>query len=612
VSKMFRIEKIELRNFRSYRGEHTWTLPKEGLFFITGRNDLYPGLDRNGTGKSTLLDAIMWCFYGRTLRGLKASDVHPHGEVGTTLISIDFTIGAVVHKLIRTQAPNSLILDGAHVTQKEVTDLLRMGPEAFTYSVIKPQFGDSFFDLSPGDKLALFSEIMNLDEWLEKSKLAASETTRAEEAIHEVELKIASTESRYESIGLDIANLTEKSASFDKDVSKRKKELKAKSKETMRLVMEAERVLKQHRKARMHLAKDLKQAHKKIEVAEATLKSVEKEYWAVKDKQTRLELKDDELKFKLDGFRGVTGTCPTCLQEVDMQHLEAEKKKLLEARAEIFIDLTSVKELLVGTDKVLAQAEKDIENRRDEMILLNKEDITHDRAMTGVERQIERYDTEFEHLDAEIKKADVNPYEAMLKAKSLAWEQCSSRLIDLNEDLAAAREDHASVSYWVQGFKRLRLMLVEDTLRSLEIEVNSSLASLGLPDWRVSFDVERENKSGGVTKGFTVAIHSPDNEAPVPWAAWSGGESKLLSLAGALGLSNLIMERAGLTNMVEFFDEPSTHTAPAGIAAMAATLRERAHTTGRAIFLIDHNSIDSGEFDGVITIVRDKEGSHIR
>jgi DNA repair exonuclease SbcCD ATPase subunit len=185
------------------------------------------------------------------------------------------------------------------------------------------------------------------------------------------------------------------------------------------------------------------------------------------------------------------------------------------------------------------------------------------------------------------------------------------QLTALNAKIDTLNEEHAAVSYWVGGFKRLRLFIVEETLRQLEIEVNNNLSSLGLTDWQVEFDVERENKSGGVTKGFVVFVRAPGHTEPVKFEAWSGGEIQRLRLAGDLGLANLIMERAGLVNTVEWFDEPSQHLSPTGVLDLAETLAQRAEDQGKRVFMVEHRALDFGGFAGVITAVKDEGGSRL-
>jgi DNA repair exonuclease SbcCD ATPase subunit len=64
---MFQIKRVELTNFRSFAGDHSYELPtKAGLYNLTGQNLVNPRLGANGTGKSTFLEAIFWCLYGKT------------------------------------------------------------------------------------------------------------------------------------------------------------------------------------------------------------------------------------------------------------------------------------------------------------------------------------------------------------------------------------------------------------------------------------------------------------------------------------------------------------------------------------------------------------------
>src|SRR6185369_16591003 len=95
------------------------------------------------------------------------------------------------------------------------------------------------------------------------------------------------------------------------------------------------------------------------------------------------------------------------------------------------------------------------------------------------------------------------------------------------------------------------------------------------------------------------------------WEAWGGGATQRLRLAGDFGLANLIMERAGLSNTIEFFDEPSSHMGQEGLLDVAETLHQRAVSSGKRILLVDHHTIDFGEFAGVITVLKDHKGSHV-
>src|SRR5258708_3412730 len=134
---MFVIKTIDLVNFKSFKGEHIFKFPtKPGLYLLTGDNQDEPKLGSNGAGKSTLLDAVYWCLFGKSLRGLKASDVITWGE-DHCIVTVSLRVGRNI-VVTRSQNPNSLNLlldDGPHtIAQDELEKLIGLNPESFVYS----------------------------------------------------------------------------------------------------------------------------------------------------------------------------------------------------------------------------------------------------------------------------------------------------------------------------------------------------------------------------------------------------------------------------------------------------------------------------------------------
>jgi energy-coupling factor transporter ATP-binding protein EcfA2 len=130
---------------------------------------------------------------------------------------------------------------------------------------------------------------------------------------------------------------------------------------------------------------------------------------------------------------------------------------------------------------------------------------------------------------------------------------------------------------------------------------------LGWVGWSVVFAVERETKAGTVARGFNVLVSSPESQEPVPWTSWSGGEMQRLRLAGAMGFGNLVANRRGKSSL-EIWDEPTAHLSAGGIADLLQWFRIRAEAENKTIWLIDHRSLDSGEFAGVF-VARKENGS---
>ena len=610
---MFDIHSVEMTNFRSYAGTHRFDLPTApGLYYITGENKLEKRLEANGSGKSTILDAIYWCLYGCTIRGLLATNVVTWGRKGSS-VTLQLTVGDKTFTVTRSHSPNSLTIDGTHVDQVTLQQHIVIGADAFLHSVIMPQFGQAFFELTPTNKLGLFSQIMGLDYWLECSTKAAKQSRYLESAMRDLEDQILLNENELIILAKDIEELTNKENSFEDD---KLKTIAGISSDLKRAVKN----LEDHEFEQNKLEIELKHSTKELCREQIKIDKKLEERSSLGDEQNELEwkykseIKDlNSAKATLEKFTNLGAKCPTCGQNVDAKHTKQEIyliKSLIETIQANMAKITEDLEVCKKSREAFRNETVELSTRRDKI----------SRRVNEIQRDINFRTADITESKTQITnrknsilktKEMKNPYTAMIAEKKSRITTLKALAKTNEKAFAEERANFEATSWWVAGFKRLRLFLIEETLRSLELEVNSSLNSLGLIDWLVEFDVERENKSGGVTKGFVVLIQSPGNSDPVKFETWSGGEGQRLQLAGDLGLANLIMNKAGLSNAVEFYDEPSKHLSRSGLLDLAETLHQRAVNEGRRIFLIDHHTLEFGEFAGTYTVVKTKEGSEI-
>jgi DNA repair exonuclease SbcCD ATPase subunit len=614
---MFRIVSVEIEGFKSFSTKQTFALPKKpGLYFVTGENKLHPRLGANGVGKSTLLDSIFWCLYGRTPRGLKAGDIISRGAKHAR-VAVAMMINSVATVVTRTQAPNSLTLEqngkGHPVDQDAIDKALRLNAEAFEVSVIRPQFGKSFLELKPAEKLTLFSQIMGLDFWLEKSKIASDLARELKVDQDRHENLLANCKGQISVLEADIDSLKSQELTFEKDRKLQcAQQLSLASDQADRKAI-LEKQLNRLEKTYLTISREYESFDKKLEVLASKLTELGSAIGKVEGKQhgqitIRRKIQDTLAKLPEAG-----ATCPHCQQSMPKLHLKAEQVRLNRE--------------IKGCDEHIEELNVEIEelNKHKQDVFKRIGQLKHNKIEIGTSRteiasQISKTRTDLGNATANIERireivADLkgkgNPYAELILEKRKALKHQKGLKEELTTTIKETSEEHVAVSYWINGFKKLRLFIIEQTLKQLEIEINNNLASLGMPEWGITLDVERENKAGGVTKGFVVFVHAPDSKAPVRFEAWSGGETQRLCLAGDMGLANLILERAGLISKIEFYDEPSTHLSTEGLQDLAETLAQRAEDQDKSIFLIDHTIIEFGGFAGAVKIVKDGKGSRI-
>ena len=171
---------LNIKNFRSFK-EATFNFYGAGLYFLAGENQVEPRLGANGAGKSSVWDALCWLFWGKTLRGLKAGDVANWEAGGDVSVSLSYKAGGAGYQVTRTWNPNSWKIN--LLGSFEQTDLvddetnllwshLKLNYLAATHCIFMAQQQPMFLDLPAKDKAALFSEVMELDKWLEYSERA--------------------------------------------------------------------------------------------------------------------------------------------------------------------------------------------------------------------------------------------------------------------------------------------------------------------------------------------------------------------------------------------------------------------------------------------------------
>lgn len=134
------LSSLHMENYKKYQN---YSLDfAEGLTGIIGRN---------GSGKSTIFDAITFALYGdsrgekETIRYAKAEDK------ASVTVTLDFEIDGMAYRVVREfkgkaltakaklyKEEDELLSDGAKEVTKQITQLIGMNKEAFMHTVLRP------------------------------------------------------------------------------------------------------------------------------------------------------------------------------------------------------------------------------------------------------------------------------------------------------------------------------------------------------------------------------------------------------------------------------------------------------------------------------------------
>lgn len=167
------VRTIELHNFMSHT-ETILSLPERGIVSVSGGN---------GAGKSTFIEAISVCLWGKTLR-----DANPwtEGVAGSVLVRLD---GLVVERSISKSGVKKLTWRLDHEAQPQNFGTVTKSQEALdrvigTWEmwrrthVLSSQDVASFSGATNGEKCRLLETMLGLGRFDKARELAAAELTR--------------------------------------------------------------------------------------------------------------------------------------------------------------------------------------------------------------------------------------------------------------------------------------------------------------------------------------------------------------------------------------------------------------------------------------------------
>lgn len=612
--------RIKLVNFKCFSGELIFEYPREaGLYFVAGQNQVHEELEGNGCGKSTLFcDAPCWVLYGKTPRGLRANDVI-HWKESSCLVEFTFKLKNKEYTVKRTQSPNSLLVSVDQgkfkvLTQVELDSILEIDYAGFCSTVVFGQLAQMFFDLRPGEKAEMMDKILSLEVWDKAIDLTKQKMTQ---------------------IQAEITQITEKNSKNLGKLQVIREQLGLIDVQHQDWLVQQQRELKQLEESRVNLTADsqhIKQEGKKLEEKKAQLLAVVTESKELVDelltdynkitteigkldgKSTSCSALKVKLLQEIERLSKLGRICVTCKQKIDENHVHSEQDVKKQEIVEVDREFSTLKQQYQRLKSQLTES-GELTNEAKQFLAQKQAELsTLDSKITQLKYSLSRNLTDLKDLDQQQQRllTKTNPFVAMKENLQAEKEKIDALVAQTKVKLDELAVLLQGYTYWVGGFKDVKMMLIDEVLLQLEVDVNSYLYQFGLWDWKINFEIESETKSGKAKrKNFNVFITSPNHAHPIPWDAWSGGEIQRLRLAGSLGMADLILASFGFGPGMEVYDEPSNYLSSRGIHDLIATLRDRALQTARTIFLIDHRNLDSTQFTGLYTVCNRANGVYV-
>ena len=340
-------------------------------FLSTGNYFLEVQLDRspttlivgeNGSGKSTVLDALCFVLFNKPFRTISKSQLVNSINLGGTIVEIEFVIQKNNFKIIRGMKPNifEIYCNGRMMnqdanaldTQKILEQqILKLNYRSFTQVVI---LGSStfipFMQLRSKDRREVVEDILDIKIFSLMNFLLKHKVKEVSE-----ELKSIEYEFRLSKEKIDLQN------KYIEDIRKNKERI---IEEKEHLVFDSERVVLSEQEKADKIKLEIKSLEPETSQKE-NVKSSIREYHKM---EAKLSNRVDENKRQKEFFEN-NETCPVCTQDIELelkkQKIEEKSKRIQELNSgidKLKIELNEKEQLLKGIEMLSKQIrEKEVE-----------------------------------------------------------------------------------------------------------------------------------------------------------------------------------------------------------------------------------------------------------
>ena len=221
---MIKIKDLTVKNFMSV-GNQTQAVDfnKEKLTLVLGENLDQGGDDsgsRNGTGKTTIINALSYAMYGKALTNIRANNLINKTNSKGMVVSLDFEKDGNQYRIERGRSPTFFkffinneeqIEDesqgDSRRTQEYLIDLLGMSHDMFKHIVALNTYSEPFLAMRTNDQRAIIEQLLGITILSEKAENLKEQVRSTKDAITQETLKIEAIQAANSKIKTTITSL---------------------------------------------------------------------------------------------------------------------------------------------------------------------------------------------------------------------------------------------------------------------------------------------------------------------------------------------------------------------------------------------------------------------
>ena len=574
---MLKIKNVSAKNFMSV-GNNTQAVNFDGcqLTLVLGHNlDMGGDGSRNGTGKTTIINALSYALYGDALTNIRKDNLINKTNSKGMIVTVDFEIQGVQYRIERGRRPNILkfFIDGedsldqeqqgdSRETQKEIEKIIGFPHYMFKHLIALNTYTEPFLSMKNNDQRDMIEQLLGITELSRKAEVLKERQKNTRDSIKEEEIRINAVEESNKRIEKNIKEIESRSRAWEKNKEDKIIELGEAIVKLEEIDISAE--IDNHKVLSTLKEQQLKK------------KNLEQEHNRLQTSLNRSLEKIDELKSNLESAK--EGVCPACGQET--AHLDTHEEYTEELKEKIDTEQEYYNEIFSRSQQ-LDEDLVEFDNLQDEPTVYYsklEEALQHKHNVETMTEQLQE------------KALEENPYVEQIEGLQSSGIQEVS--FETMNELTYLQE-HQDFLYKLLTSKDsfIRKKIIDQNIAYLNHRLAYYLEKLGLPhDVKFASDLGVEITEYGRDLDF-------DN--------LSRGERNRLILGLSWSFRDMYESLNRPMNLLCIDELIDSGMDSMGVENALSVLKKMNREQGKNIMLISHKEELVGRVNNVLTVVKE-------
>ncbi len=572
---MIQIKDLTVKNFMSV-GNATQAInfDRQDLTLVLGENiDLGGDGSRNGTGKTTIINALSYALYGEALTNIRRDNLINKTNSKGMMVSLDFCVGEQCYRIERGRKPNVLkfyINDSeqeaddyaqgdSRETQGAILKLLSMSHTMFKHLVALNTYTEPFLSLKQNDQREIIEQLLGITQLSERADKIKELSKRTRDDIKQEEMTIKALQTANDKIGEQVQALKRRQTLWMNKKAEDVKKFETAIEDLAHVDIDAELASQGDLLTWTELNNTQTQLQKDIAALNAQVGRAEKDVTRTKKALDSLE----------------SGTCGSCGQSVD--HMETHQQHVAKAQEEYNGASDFLREIQEGISAL--KADKTEVPARPRVFYDSVSDAhNHRSTLSSLETQLQS------------KRAEADPYvDQIVEMQTTAATEISydklndlTRLYDHQDFLLKLLTNKDSF---------VRKRIIDQNLSYLNSRLTHYLDRIGLPH-TVIFQND-----------LTVEIQELGRD--LDFDNLSRGERNRLIISMSWAFRDVWESLYGAINLL-FIDEMiDSGMDTSGVEAALALLKKMARERSKSIWLVSHKDELAGRVNNLLKVVKE-------